>query len=104
MVGKCLTSQRIRIRQRAGVVSVPQVLECSDKAKDHVLAQLRRKLRQQPTLARHVRVRDRVAAEVVAKHLEEVISEERCENVRTQPETEQQEQGTYDILAGLRAE
>lgn len=71
-----LTPQRIWIRQSACLVCMPEVVERSNEAKDEVFAKLRRKLGQQLSFARHVRIRDCMAAEVVTQNLEEVISEE----------------------------
>ena len=99
-----LTAEGIRIRQRPAIVRMAQVLERSDQAQDHVLAELGRELREQLALAGHVRVRHGVAAEAVAEHLQEVVPQERCDRPSVSARTtERPREATHGIPAGSRA-
>ena len=77
------TSQRVGIRQSSGLIRLAQVLERAYQSRDHVLREVWRKLGEEFPLAVEVRVCHRVAAEVVAEHLQKVVAQECCCMVRT---------------------
>ena len=56
------------------LVRASEIVERSDEPEDQVFAELWRKLGEEFALARHIRVRDRMAAEVITEHLKEVVA------------------------------